>query len=526
MFQVLLPLLLLAACYGSVTDDDLPQLPPNDDDSAPADDDDLDDDDAGDDDLQPDDDDVQPDDDDTTPFDPPEPVIACQAVAAIMDFDPPHPAPGEPLGVTVTAATGYVWIGMEVTGPGGHDQVGEVAISGSGPFTWAWVYLLEAEGWYSFTFTADSGATPICEGSVYVSGDPAGDDDDVQPDDDDATPDAPPDNPFGIGLVGPGNPGQWDLASELAGPGGHVKLIFPGILPSTSGPQADQVAAVQGAWDRDLVPVIRLGPPWGQRNIRAWSDDAAHLDYTSLAATWAAVVAGLPMRDGWPLWVEVHNEPNLCYEWECDPADGWLGSAVRAAEYAAFLRDVTSAIQALGDPRIGVINGGLAPGGAVTCECGGSGFTAGETSLDFIAAMEAAEPGVFADLDGFATHSYPSSGGGWGFFPAYADSGTGLWWWQQEVAAAGVAGKPVFVTETGWTVNAGAFGSRQEVADWTLLAWQNDWLPAVELEAVMPFQLQDPAWDDFGWVESGGAHYPVFDAIRDWRCSMAFPGPC
>ena len=345
-------------------------------------------------------------------------------------------------------------------------------------------------------------------------------------DDDDAVDPGPPDNPFGIGLVGPGDSGQLDLAAELAGAGGHVKLIFPGVTPSTSGPEPAWVDAVQGCWDRDLVPVIRIGPPWGQRNVRDWSDDPGHTDYTTLAAAYAAVVAGLPLRDGWPLWVEVHNEPNLCYEWECDPSAGWLDSTVRAAEYAAFLRDVSAAVQALGDPRIGVINGGLAPGGAVSCECGGEGFTAGETSLDFIASMLAAEPTVFADLDGFATHSYPAMGEGWGFFEAYADSGPGLSWWQQEVAAAGVVGKPVFVTETGWTVGAGAFGSRQEVADWTLLAWQNDWFGAVQLEAVMPFQLQDAAWDDFAWVEPGGAHYPVFDTIRDWRCSMAFPDPC
>ena len=45
-----------------------------------------------------------------------------------------------------------------------------VDISGSGPFTWSYTWLLQAEGWHTFTFTADSGATPICEGRVYASG--------------------------------------------------------------------------------------------------------------------------------------------------------------------------------------------------------------------------------------------------------------------------------------------------------------------------------------------------------------------
>ena len=61
-----------------------------------------------------------------------------------------------------------------------------------------------------------------------------------------------------------------------------------------------------------------------------------------------------------------------------------------AHEYAYFLRDVANALHAINDPRIRVINGGLAPGGAVTCECGGSGFTAGITAIEFIQEMQAA----------------------------------------------------------------------------------------------------------------------------------------
>ncbi len=115
---------------------------------------------------------------------------------------------------------------------------------------------------------------------------------------------------------------------------------------------------------------------------------------------------------------------------------------------------------------------------------------------------------------------------GWGFFQAYDRSGPGLAWWQSEVAAAGVDGKPVLITETGWTTEGGAFGSRADVAAWMLLAWQNNWFSDPRLEAAMPIQLQDGAWDGFSWIQTSGAHYPVFDTIRDWRCSMAFPTSC
>ncbi len=343
-----------------------------------------------------------------------------------------------------------------------------------------------------------------------------------------------PDNPVGIGLVSPGNATQWDRAAELAGPGGHIKLIFPGVQPGMTGPQQDWHDAVTGVYARDLVPVIRMGPPWGNRNVRADSDDGTHMTYTNLAAAYAAVVAGLPLRDSWPLVIEVHNEPNLCYEWECDPNDapshsgtptGWIHYEHMAAEYAAFLRDVTSAIRALGQWRILVINGGLAPGGAVNCECGGSGFNAGITSREFLVAMEAAVPGVHAALDGFASHSYPAQGEGWGFFEAYPNSIVGLHYFETELAQLGLS-LPVYMTETGWTVGAGAMGSRQQVADWTVLAWENDWHQHADIAAVMPFMLQDPNWNDFAWVDGNNNPYPVFDAVKSWRCSKAIPEPC
>ncbi len=342
----------------------------------------------------------------------------------------------------------------------------------------------------------------------------------------------PPSNPFGIGLVGPGSTDQWNRAAELAGRGGHIKLIFPGVVLGMTAPESGWVSAVNESYARDLIPVIRIGPPWGDRNLRDKSDDATHMSYTALAAAYAAVVAGLPRRENWPLVIEVHNEPNLCYEWACDPGnapdhpdvgDGWIHYSHMAAEYAAFLRDVTAALRAIGDARIAVINGGLAPGGAVSCQCGGDGFTAGITSREFLTAMEAAVPGVHAALDGFASHSYPAQGEGWGFFVAYDQAGPGLAYYQTELTTLGLE-LPVYMTETGWTIGEGA--SREQVASWTLSAWQNDWYASDDIAAVMPFMLQDGNWEAFAWVDGSNNAYPVFSTVKNWRCSMSFPDPC
>ncbi len=378
---------------------------------------------------------------------------------------------------------------------------------------------------------ADADGGPETDGpgdvETEAGADDAGGDDAVSP---------PPANRFGIGLVGPGDAADLDRAADLAGPGGHVKLIFPGVTRDTAGPDASWVEAVRRTYERDLVPVIRIGPPWGDNDVRNDADaGSGYLAYSALAEAYRRVVAGLPLRDGWPLWIEVHNEPNLCYEWVCTPgtvAGDWLGYEQTAHEYAALLRDVADVLHGMGDPRIKVLNGGLAPGGARRCQCGGDGYEAGVTAVDFLNAMLSTAGGVpdlASRLDGLASHSYPAEGMGWGFFVPYDRAETGLRFFESELSALGRGDLPVFLTETGWctpgercTQNG---GSRDEVAAWTVQAYEGFWLGHASVAAVMPFMLRDPGWNDFAWVAPDGSHYPVYDRVRTLRCGR-IPGRC
>ena len=345
-------------------------------------------------------------------------------------------------------------------------------------------------------------------------------------------PPPPGGNRFGIGLVGPGDPGQLDLAHELAGDGGYVLLILPGVHKGQNGPEPGWADSVQGAYDRNLIPVIRIGPGWGDTNIRKDSDDPQHLSYGTLAQSYKSVIAGLPLKLGWPLYVQVHNEPNLCYEWKCGGA-GWLDSATRAAEYAHYFVDVADAIHSIGDQRVNVSLGALAPGGAVNCHCcGGEGcdFEAGETGLDFMNHMKNAIPDVWNRLDFLASHSYPAQGIGWGFFLPYDQCGPGLNYFQNELNTIGKE-LPVLITETGWSTKRppeGPWPSEEQKAQYTVQAYQDVWLTHPAIAGVMPFMLQDGFWGDqegFGWVHTGGAHFPVFDQVKALRCSLGL-GPC
>ena len=325
------------------------------------------------------------------------------------------------------------------------------------------------------------------------------------------------DNRFGIGLVGPGDVTDMDLSADLVGPEGWIKIIFPGVTADTQGAEPGWISAVEMAYDRDLIPVIRIGPPWGDRNVRNQADDDTYTSFTDLGQAYRQVVEDLPLRENWPVWIEIHNEPNLCYEWECDPAatdDGWMGYQQIATEYAHMMRDVADALIDIDDPRIKITNGGLAPGGVTSCECGGDGFDGGITSVEFIEQMEAAVPDVFDRLDGWSSHPYPASGEGYDFMVPYDQAMPGLLYHHQELDAVG-DDLPVLITETGWNLD---HGTREDVADWMVQAYQDPWLTDDDILAVMPFMLRDPDWDDFGWTAPDATPYPVYGAVRDLRC--------
>ena len=166
-----------------------------------------------------------------------------------------------------------------------------------------------------------------------------------------------------------------------------------------------------------------------------------------------------------------------------------------------------------------------------SCECVGAGeggFEAGNTSRDFLAAMERGVPGIFSKLDAFASHAYPAEGEGWGFFVPYDRAGPGLRYFETELSTIGRPDLPVLMTETGWPreFHGTGYASADQQATWTVQAYENVWLTHPNILAIMPFILQDGgSWDGFAWVDAVGNPRPVFGAVRDLRC-RSIPGRC
>ncbi|MDP3276457.1 MAG: hypothetical protein Q8Q09_14760 [Deltaproteobacteria bacterium] len=466
----------------------------------------------------------------TLPMDRVTPPASCDPRFALMPS-----APGDDAGFEVryTDTTGYTFIGLAFAGPRMPTYRFVEVVPGS-RFTWRFAVDPTVSGRYTVTFTADNGARPMgtCTFEVAARGGvrDAGAADVMSPPGDVAVPPLPGPNRFGMGLVGPGNTSQLDQVANLTGPGGYVKLIFAGVRPGMTAPNPEWANAVRDAYARELIPVVRFAPDWGDRRVRNQADSGSNnRRYTGLAASYVAILRGLPLRRGWPLYVEVHNEPNLCYEWQCDPgsiAGGWITQDQIAGEYAALVRDVASAVRAVGNSDLRVINGGLAPGGIRRCMCTGTRdagpgeWEGGNTSLDFIRAMNTQTPNWSTGLDAFASHAYPARGRGFGFFAPYSESAIGLRYYNDELAALGRT-LPVLLTETGWSTQRDPSGtnSRDEIATWTRQAYTDLWLTDANVRAVMPFMLQDSSWDRFAWVQSSGAPYPVYTTIRALRCS-------
>jgi hypothetical protein len=173
-------------------------------------------------------------------------------------------------------------------------------------------------------------------------------------------------------------------AKTLIGDGGYVKQLFYPITNSTTGPQQWWIYFVNKCYDLNLNPIIRLGGEIGSDGFWKKPQPDAPGDYTTIANAIKNVVSQLPRRDGFTLYIEVFNEPNLRCEWSGNP---------NPVEYADFLIDVAAAIRSIGDPRIKILNAGLSVGGDYN-------------NLDFIDAMCTSRPAVTQAFDVWACHPY------------------------------------------------------------------------------------------------------------------------
>jgi uncharacterized repeat protein (TIGR01451 family) len=283
---------------------------------------------------------------------------------------------------------------------------------------------------------------------------------------------------------------QLDKALELVGVGGYVtQLLYP-VTEATLGPNPCWVYFVDEAYNRQLIPVVRLQGEWGGDFWLKPEPDSPG-DYASLAKAYKRVVKGLPRRDGHLLYVQVWNEPDLPLEWS--------GEA-NAVEYGHFFVDVAAAIHRIGDSRIKVLNGALTPGNA--------SFTRQLTGV----------PRFVDSFDLWASHCYPLNHppaynihNGTARYPQYAIDSY-LLELQALSTYGGRRGVKVVLTETGYALHDRTFRfegypaiTEDNRAHYMRRAFRDFWASWSEVVGVTAFELVDPygTWQEWDWLYPG-----------------------
>ncbi|PWH13511.1 MAG: hypothetical protein DDG58_13975, partial [Ardenticatenia bacterium] len=281
-----------------------------------------------------------------------------------------------------------------------------------------------------------------------------------------------------------------DQALHLVGSGGYVTQLFYGITAATAGPDACAIYFVNAAYNRNLVPILRLQGRFVSPGIWEKPDPGPAGDYAAVAQGFARYVAGLPRRDTHPLYIVVWNEPNLWIEW---------GGAPNAGEYARFFTAVSRAIRRLGDPRIRIVNGAVSPG---------SGH------LNFIRSMLAV-PGFVYAFDAWASHCYPYNHPPWynnhSRNARYGEYAIDCYLLEKrEIERYGRSGFKFLITETGYELGDATFAfegfpsiDERNRADYMAEAFSRWWPSWPEVIAATPFQLGDPwsGWERYDWID-------------------------
>lgn len=143
-------------------------------------------------------------------------------------------------------------------------------------------------------------------------------------------------------------------------------------------------------------------------------------------------------------------------------------------------------------------------------------------AFEYMKRMNDKVPGIFNELDGWASHPYPQpnfsgnvdTGGRWGIRAYEAE----LAYLKNELNLD--KDLPVFITETGWAHAEGAvynlsYPSVKEVSENFKRAYRDYWLKDERVRAVTPFTIRyNPPFDHFSWVSEDNIPYLHYEEVR------------
>ncbi|MDP3988327.1 MAG: hypothetical protein Q8P80_04260 [Candidatus Levybacteria bacterium] len=226
-----------------------------------------------------------------------------------------------------------------------------------------------------------------------------------------------------------------------------------------------------------VIPLIRLATEGDYFNTKVWRKPTQQdvLDFANFLNSLY-----------WPTknhYIIVFNEPNRGDEWGGIPNPG---------EYAAILSYTTKTFKEKNKDFF-IISAGL--------DNAAQNGNASYNQYDFLREMNAQVNGIFTQIDGLGSHSYPNPGFSQN---PYVDSYTSITSFKYEKnLVKSLSGKdlPVFITETGWSKER---LSTTQIAQYYKKAFESVWSDQ-NIVAVTPFIFRagSPPFDTFSFIDNG-----------------------
>lgn len=277
-------------------------------------------------------------------------------------------------------------------------------------------------------------------------------------------------------------------ARTLVGKHGYCKLFLYPVTekgaPETEGRMASWTQAVQAVYDKDMIPILRVG---GIMKDGIWQKPANN---KKTAEAIKDVISRLPKSDKYPMIVEVFNEPNLHIEWS---------GKSEPVEYAKFFIQASKALKSLNDPRVIIANGALSPGGDFN-------------NVKFITEVCTKVPEFINSFDIWATHCYPCCPPEMNIHDGTMPPGSytlDLYWDElKELEKFGRKNLKVIITEGAYSLGTQGEDVR---ADSMMRAFRDYWSQWPEVLAVTPYQFCDPFGGnrDVNWVDPSSDTTPA-----------------
>lgn len=296
-----------------------------------------------------------------------------------------------------------------------------------------------------------------------------------------------PNNKFGIHILFPSELEQAaKLVNSNGGDWGYV--IIP--IQATDRDLIKWQSFMDQAKLLHITPIIRLATDGDYFNTAVWRkpspDDV--LDFANF----------LNSLD-WPTknrYISVFNEVNRADEW---------GGAVNPEEYAQLLSYATTVFKSKNEDFF-IISAGLdnaAPNQG----------TEYMNEYTYLQQMQTAVPGVFAQIDGIASHSYPNPGFSQ---PPTVNTSKSIYSFEYEkqlIDSYANRSLPVFITETGWTAEG--------ISDETRAAYYQEALTNVwndpDIVAITPFLLQGSGgpFEKFSFLKTDQSETKQYQAYKN-----------